>query len=289
MARSGRADRLSCAAISRRVGLPTTCLAAVFLLSCSSGEPLQPLKPDSEFAADVAAVSSKRVYFGHQSVGGNVLAGLDDLQRSLKGPVIRVGEIGAVDGQDGHGILLHTAIGKNEDPVAKCQDFRSVLGRLQGNVDVALFKFCYIDFSDQSDVDEVFSTYARTMDDMKQQYPDVTFIHVTAPLRTVDRGPGVWAREMLGRPNRQKIANVRRNEFNRLVRERYAADPIFDLAAVMSTYPDGRRETFTWGGQEYYSLVPAYTYDGGHLNEVGRSYAAAGLVRSIAAATQASG
>ena len=289
MARSGDAVRLGCAAISRRLGLPATCLAAAFLLSCSAGEPLQPLNPGSEFAADVAAVSSKRVYFGHQSVGGNVLAGLDDLQRSIKGPVIRVGEIGATYEQDESGILLHTAIGKNEDPESKCEDFRSVLNRLQGQIDVALFKFCYIDFSDQSDVDEVFATYSRTMDDMRQQYPDVTLIHVTAPLRTVDRGRGVWVREMLGRPNRQKIANVKRNEFNRLVRERYAADSIFDLAAIMSTYPDGRRETFTWGDQVYYSLVPGYTYDGGHLNEVGRSYAAAGLVRSIAAATQSTG
>jgi len=286
MVRSGDAMRRGGAAFRRKLGIPATWLITAFLFSCSAGEPVQPLTPDSALVADVATVSSKRVYFGHQSVGGNVLAGLGDLQRAINGPVIRVGELGATDVQDGQGILLHTAIGKNEDPVAKCEDFRSVLARLQGNVDVALFKFCYIDFNDGSDVNEVFATYSRTMDDMKQQYPDVTFIHVTAPLRTVDRGPGVWAREMLGRTNRQKLANVKRNDFNRLVRERYASDPVFDLAEIMSTYPDGRRETFEWNDQAYYSLVPAYTYDGGHLNEVGRSYAAAGLVRSIAAASR---
>jgi len=71
-----------------------------------------------------------------------------------------------------------------------------------------------------------------------------------------------------------------RGEFNRLLRERYAEDPIFDLAAVTSTYPDGRRETFTLDGKTYESLVPAYTDDGGHLNAVGA------VVRSRSVGTQ---
>jgi hypothetical protein len=125
------------------------------------------------------------------------------------------------------------------------------------------------------------------MDDLKARYPDVIFIHVTAPLRSVDRGPGVWVREMLGRPNRVKLANVSRNEFNRRLKERYAGDPIFDLAEVMSTYPNGRRESFKMDDSTYFSLVPMYTDDGGHLNGVGRTYAAAAFIRSIAEALRA--
>ena len=125
------------------------------------------------------------------------------------------------------------------------------------------------------------------MDDLKQRHPDIIFVHVTAPLRTVDSGPGVWVRELLGRPNRTKLANVARNDFNRRLRERYAADPIFDLAQAMSTYPDGRRETFKSNGAAYYSLVPAFSNDGGHLNAVGRTYAAAALVDSLANALRA--
>ena len=37
-------------------------------------------------------------------------------------------------------------------------------------------------------------------------------------------------------------------------------------------------------GKTYEILVPGYTYDGGHLNEVGASYAAAQFVHSIAGA-----
>lgn len=266
-------------------------LAAAVLISCSGGEPVQPLAMNDALKSDLELVSSKRVYFGHQSVGGNVMDGLEDLQGQLVEPLVRVGELGELDTAEGQGVLLHTAIGRNEDPGSKCEDFRRVLDRLHGRLDVALFKFCYIDFNDASDVDQIFSTYARTMDDLKQRYPDVTFIHVTAPLRTVEGGPGVWARELLGRftgrPNRSKLANVSRNEFNRRLKEQYSADPIFDLAAIMSTYPDGRRESFRMNGAVYYSLVPEFTDDGGHLNQVGRTYAAAGLVSSIAAAARA--
>jgi hypothetical protein len=195
-----------------------------------------------------------------------------------------VAELGDLTAADGQGVLLQTAIGQNGKPDSKCEDFRQVMRQLQGRVDVALFKFCYIDFDDQSDAAAIFDTYARTMDEMKRQYPEVTFVHVTSPLRSIERGPGVWARELLGKRNRAKHANAARGEFNRLLRERYAADPIFDLAAVMSTYPDGRRETFTLDGKTYESLVPAYTDDGGHLNAVGATYGAAGFVQSVAAA-----
>jgi len=249
-----------------------------------------PRTMDAALQAGLEQVASKRVYFGHQSVGGNIMDGLADLQTQAARPHIRIGELGALAVADEQGVFLHSAVGKNSQPASKCEDFRRILDQeLHGRIDVALFKFCYIDFSDASNVDEIFATYARTMDDLKQRHPGIVFIHVTAPLRTVDSGPGVWVREMLGRPNRTKLANVRRNEFNRRLQERYAGDPIFDLAATMSTYPDGRRESFKLDGVAYYSLVPAFTNDGGHLNEVGRTYAAAALVQSIAAALRSAG
>lgn len=244
---------------------------------------MQPRSMDDALKADLGRVSSARVYFGHQSVGGNIMDGLADLQGQLGQPLIHVGELGSLDVSGDRGVLLHTKVGKNEQPISKCEDFRRILDQqLAGLVDVALFKFCYIDFNDTSDVDAIFQTYSMTMDELKQRHSEIIFIHVTAPLRSVDRGLGIWAREMLGRPNRTKLANVRRNEFNRLLKERYPADPIYDLAAVMSTYPDGRRESFKMDGNTYDSLVPAFTDDGGHLNAVGRTHAAAELVRSIA-------
>ena len=260
-------------------------LLTALLAACAGGESVPPRSIDDALKADFERAASARVYFGHQSVGGNIMDGLADLQRQIGKPVLQVGELDALSVSPGRGVLLHTKVGENGKPDSKCEDFRRILDdKLSGQIDVALFKFCYIDFSDTSDVDAIFATYARTMDDLKQRHPEITFIHVTAPLRTVDRGLGVWAREVLGRRNRTKLANVSRNEFNRRLVEKYSADPIYDLAGVMSTFPDGRRESFEIDGKTYYSLVPAYTDDGGHLNAVGRSYASAEFIRSIAAA-----
>jgi len=57
---------------------------------------------------------------------------------------------------------------------------------------------------------------------------------------------------------------------------------IFDLAKIESTFPDGRRASFTKDGKTYYSMVPDYTYDGGHLNELGRKIAAEQLLFLLA-------
>jgi len=172
------------------------------LAACQGADTLQPRKMDDALAADFERVGAARVYFGHQSVGANVLSGLADLQKQLDRPVIRVAELGDLGTAEGQGVMLQTAIGKNGQPDAKCEDFRQVMRQLQGRVDAALFKFCYIDFDDQSDAAAIFDTYARTMDEMKRLYPEVVFIHVTSPLRSIERGPGVWARELLGKRNR---------------------------------------------------------------------------------------
>jgi hypothetical protein len=243
---------------------------------------------DDALRTDILAMSAARVYFGHQSVGRNILDGLEDLQRGLGQAAIRVVELGSPAAADGRGALIHSKVGQNERPATKCGDFRRILDQeLHGNVDVALFKFCYIDFSDTSDVEAIFDIYSRTMDELKRQHPKIVFVHVTAPLRSVDRGAGVWIRELLGRRNRSRHANARRTEFNRLLKGGYAADPVFDLAASMSTWPDGRRESFRMNGTDFQALVPAYTDDGGHLNAVGRTHVAAAFVRAIAAALEA--
>ena len=78
-------------------------------------------------------------------------------------------------------------------------------------------------------------------------------------------------------------ANIRKNEFNDLLRKEYSGkEPIFDLAYVESTFPDGRRSTFTKAGETYYSMAPEYTYDDGHLNETGRKRAAEQLLVLLA-------
>jgi hypothetical protein len=65
-------------------------------------------------------------------------------------------------------------------------------------------------------------------------------------------------------------------------REYGGREPLFDLAAVESTRPDGSRETLSLGGKTAFALHPGYTNDGSHLNEVGRRRAAEALLTLLA-------
>ena len=262
------------------------------LLACQPSASIEPLAMNDALKQDIAELQSKRIFFGHQSVGGNIIEGVEDLLAS-SGKQLNLIEAG-VDADTAaplpSNFLLHMPIGKNSEPKTKCDDFRRMIDQeLAGKVDVALLKFCYVDIDDNSDVDALFAYYRSVLDGLKARHPDITFIHVTAALRHSEGGFGVWIRETLGKPNRSKLANIKRNQFNDMLRETYAEDPIFDLAASESTYPDGRRETFEYDGKTSYGMIGAYTYDGGHLNEAGRQYVAAAFIQSIArsAATDA--
>ncbi|MBI5039785.1 MAG: hypothetical protein HZB57_00790 [Gammaproteobacteria bacterium] len=226
-------------------------------------------------------LQTARVFFGHQSVGGNIMAGVQDILTASNTtlPILELGKADALPA----GFILHTPVGKNTEPKTKCDDFKRIVDQqLAGKIDYALLKFCYIDIDEKSDVDTLFAYYRATLDDLKARHPEITFIHVTAPLRHSPTGLGVWVRELLGKPNRSKLANVKRQTFNERLLSTYAGDPIFDLAASESTYPDGRREAFTHNGKTYYSLIGAYTNDGGHLNALSRKKVAADFIRSLA-------
>ena len=59
-------------------------------------------------------------------------------------------------------------------------------------------------------------------------------------------------------------------------------EPVFDLATIESTRPDGRREAIRAGSRSGYALVPAYTSDNSHLNEQGRRRVAEELLVFLA-------
>ena len=64
---------------------------------------------------------------------------------------------------------------------------------------------------------------------------------------------------------------IKRYELNRLIVQEYGGkEPLFDIALIESTLPNGRRTTFSKDGKDYYYLHDEYTDDGGHLNEQAR-------------------
>jgi hypothetical protein len=236
----------------------------------------QPLREDLEVLA------RQRVYFGHQSVGRNILDGLKELSASAGVPV-PVAEVPHAADLRSPGVG-HTFVAENGDPMRKLQSFAAALGE-GSQADVALLKFCYVDINADTDPRALFDAYRKTIDRLRVKNPKTTFVHVTLPLTTVQTGPKAWAKRLLGRAPYGTIENVKREEYNGLLRRTYAGrEPIFDLARVESIAADGTQATAEWGGATVPAMVSAYTDDGGHLNRAGRLRAAQALVAVVAAA-----
>ncbi len=151
----------------------------------------------------------------------------------------------------------------------------------QGFTGIAMFKYCYVDIGETTDVRKMFDAYRATIEEVRHSHPSVRIVHMTVPLTTVDSSPKTWLKSVLGR-NTAQDDNIKRNHFNQLLLETYSNEPIFDLAKVESTHKDGSRSSFRSSNRDIYTLAPEYTTDSGHLNQTGRQLAAGRMLRVLA-------
>jgi len=228
-------------------------------------------------------LSQKKIYFGHQSVGYNIIDGITDLMKENTQIRLNIKEIASPGDVNGP-VLAHSSVGRNTDPKSKCDAFTTFMdGGLGDKTDIAFLKFCYVDFGPATDVDRVFEDYRKTMTALKARYPKTIFIHVTAPLTRPQTGPKAWVKRIIGRSIGAYEENVKREWFNEKLRKEYDhREPIFDLAAIESVKPDGTKASFEKDGRKYPFLVASYTNDGGHLNATGRKRAAEQLLIVLA-------
>lgn len=229
-------------------------------------------------------LSQKKIYFGHQSVGFNIIDGIKDLMK--ENPQIKLNIVETSEHKNfDNPIFAHSRVGSNKDPNSKTDAFAELMNKgICDRMDIAFFKFCYVDIDGQTDVQEVFTQYKDTLARLRAKHPKTTFVHVTVPLSTTKATWKTWIKKILRKDEIWEYdSNIRKNEFNDFLRKEYSGkEPIFDLAYVESTFPDGRRSTFTKAGETYYSMAPEYTHDGGHLNETGRKRAAEQLLILLA-------
>ncbi|HEX6851246.1 MAG TPA: hypothetical protein VF139_07535 [Candidatus Polarisedimenticolaceae bacterium] len=230
-----------------------------------------------------SSLAAKKVYFGHQSVGYDIVKGIEDLLDRDPTLGIRIIETGDPEAL-GAACFAHSKSGVNKQPWVKIEAFEKALDSgLGGRADIAFFKFCYVDFTPDTDLAKLFNDYKATMAGLRQRHPGTNLAHVTVPLTTVEAGPKAWAKRILRRPLAGVRENVIRSRFNDMLRAEYVGkEPIFDLASVESTYPDGSRRSFTRDGTSYPALIAGYSHDGRHLNEVGRQWVAAHLLKFLA-------
>ena len=228
-------------------------------------------------------LSQKRIYFGHHSVGRNILDGLRALLKENPQIKLTIEETYDPDTFK-KGAISHSPIGYNYKPQTKLDMFAFITKSGGGEkADLLFFKFCYVDFNAQTQVDALFDAYRTTFERLQDNHPHTTFIHLTTPLTTIQDGPRAWVKKIVGRPLAGSVENSKRHAFNERLRETYSGKaPVFDLAAFESTFPDGRRATFELNGKTFYRLVPDYTDDGGHLNSAGSKMMAEQLLLIIA-------
>ena len=216
----------------------------------------------------------KKVFFGHQSVGKNILDGLDELLKEhdyTYWPIKQTRNVKDIVSP----VFAHDFIGENTDPVSKINDFHTLVDEgFKDNLDIAFFKFCYVDINYKSDIDKILDYYLSKMEDIEIKYAETQFIYCTVPLKAEKKDFKAFVKKILDRND-----NKYRNLFNTKLKSRLKNKPIFDLAGIESTYPDGGREETAYG----YALVPAYTYDGGHLNASGRKIIAKKMLDFLSA------
>jgi hypothetical protein len=227
-------------------------------------------------------LAEQKIYFGHQSVGANIIDGVKAV--FSENPQIKLNIVESRNSSDFNvGVFAHSRIGKNDNPESKTDDFSQIMNSGVGEkADISFHKYCYVDANSRSDSNNIFENYDKQMQQLINVYPEVKFVHLTMPLTSIQTGPKAWIKKILGK-DIGVGANIKRNEFNQHLKDSYQnSGLVFDLAAVEAHKPGGGFESFTKNGQTYLSMYRGYTDDGGHLNQLGRKIVAEKLLIFLA-------
>jgi hypothetical protein len=235
------------------------------------------------------ALRARRIYFAHQSVGGNIMRGLAVVLRARPSIALSTrrlsdsaertsGDADAVFALPG---LVHGPAGPNGDPRAKFEAFeRFVTGPRGEDIDIAFVKLCYADLDASTEVQGLIERYAAMVERIGRARPALRVLHVTVPLKAADQGAKGAVKRLVG--NGTGPANAVRGRYNDLLRARFPASQIIDVAAAESRSPDGSPATSTVAGVAWPALSAEYTGDGGHLNELGQVVVARALLLKLA-------
>ncbi len=251
-------------------------LATTFLVTACN-----PMDAPQASAQDVIAwpsVTGKRILFAHQSVGANILSGVEALAQR-DGVKLNISESRSPVSTAG---IHHFKVGTNTEPESKIEDFRnSIVAGAGLGADIAVLKLCYIDINTETDARALASRYIETLEGLARAYPQTHFIAVTSPLTTVQVGPKAWVKRLMGRLPSEYVENAKRAEFNAILRAHYTeAGKLFDLAAVESS-SQGGQVSVTVDDRSVEVLNPALTSDGGHLNPLGQRLVATAFLQFI--------
>lgn len=230
-------------------------------------------------------LSGLKLFFGHQSVGRNILDGLAETGAGLGSPAPAAVETKSA-ADVSRPAIYHAAIGANADPRSKIAEFGSILrSGMADEVDAAFMKFCYVDVDASTDVDALFREYRDAMAALKRDYPRLAIVHFTVPLTVDETGFKAAVKAVLGRGLRGHADNLAKERYNALLRAEYEGkEPVFDIARIEAGSASGKASSGRYRGAAYPAMRPEYSDDGGHLNAAGRRRVAGYFILEIPSA-----
>lgn len=230
----------------------------------------------------------QRIYFAHQSVGSNMMRGLAEILRARPGIGLSTRRLSLSKEQTAIDVshafetsgLVHGPAGSNGDPKAKFDAFeRFVLSPSGESIDIAFVKLCYADIDATTNIQNLMDRYVAMVERIKRARPALRVLHVTVPLKSADQGAKGAVKRLVGHGTGP--ANAVRGRFNDMLRARFPASRILDVALAESRGLDGSPATTTVSGVAWPSLCAEYTSDGGHLNEVGQVVVARAMLLKL--------
>ena len=229
-------------------------------------------------------LTRKTIYFGHMSVGLNIIDGVRDVLSENPNMSLNINELKdslsmSLDG------FYHAPLGYNSEPMEKIHSFQSQMMDLETTPDIAFMKFCYVDFYAGTDVDRIFGAYQAMVTELENKFPDTIFMHCTVPLKTKPLTSKRKVKELVKKCLGKSTLiddNWTRDKFSNLINKTYQPETIIDLAQFESTTSDGTRFFRTKNGEKIPFLYDKFSSDGGHLNETGRKHVAEQLLIHLA-------
>ncbi|WP_321391026.1 hypothetical protein [uncultured Desulfuromusa sp.] len=223
------------------------------------------------------SLADKKVFFGHQSVGENILDGINDVTSgTLQVSHFKEGVF------DNVGSFSHARVGENFDPISKIDAFYENISKANVKPDIAFLKLCYVDINKDTDIENIFEYYQSVMLKINADFPDIKLIHLTAPLKVNKTSWKTTVKKMLGRDLWEYADNVARNRYNKMVLDAFGGTGlVFDIASAEATQTDGSINSFDYKGDTYLAMIDDYSDDGGHLNEKGRRHVAIKLLNFL--------
>lgn len=220
---------------------------------------------------DWEKLANSKIFFGHHSVGNNIINGTIELQKEH--PEIMLNIIKTHDAsQFSSPAFAHSPVGNNTDPDSKIKEFDAFIRNGIGlNADIAFFKFCFVDIVRRTDVHKLFKEYKAVISKIQHDYPEISILHCTVPLQVHKLTWKTVVKNIINFTSWKYTDNIRRNQFNNLLREEYGkSGKLFDLALLEATCPDGSIVSYLGPkGKKFFGLNPAYSSDGAHLNTTG--------------------